>query len=131
MEAFSELAVLGPKMKIGDYPNEVSAGDPFSLFLYVKNHEGRVMHYAIKVKLGNITTLINGDKPMTVPVLLKHEVILLHGANWTKPIILSIAKAGVNYRLVFELWVYDQNIRNFNYHGRWCQLWLNVTKSTS
>lgn len=126
-ESFSELAVLGSEMKIGDYPEEVAAGEAFSLYLYVGNHEGKVMRYAVLVKLGNKTTLVSSEEPMPVPVTSRYEVVLLHGGNWTKPITLSVEEPGVNYRLVFELWAYDEAVLDFGFHGRWCQLWLNVT----
>jgi len=128
VEPFSELGVLGPKMKIGDYPRELIAGEPFSLYLYVGNHEGRVMYYAVLVKLGNGTTSISAEESMDVPVFARHEVVLQDGKNWTRPVTLSIEEPGVNHRLVFELWVYIEGVRDFEYHGRWCQLWLNVTK---
>jgi uncharacterized membrane protein len=129
VEPFSELAILGPEMKIGDYPGEVVAEEAFTLYLHVGNHEGRVLYYAVMIKLGNQTTPVSSEEPMPVPVLSKYEVILLHGGNWTKPITLNVTQPGVNYRLVFELWVYDEAVRSFSYVGHWCQLWLNVTGS--
>lgn len=128
VEPFSELGVLGPKMKIGDYPKEVIAGENFSLYLYVGNHEGKVMYYAVLVKLGNATTLISTEEPLEVAEMARYEIMLLDGKNCTKPFTLSLAEAGVNYRLVFELWAYDEGVHDFEYQRRWCQLWLNATK---
>lgn len=126
-EPFSELAVLGPEMKIADYPKEIVAGEPFKLYLYVRNYEGKVMYYNVRVKLGNSSTQINETEPMNVPVMTRYDVVLLDGDNFTWPVALSIDEPGVNYRLVFEMWVYDEGSDGFRYHGRWCQLWLNVT----
>jgi len=128
VEPFSELGLLGPKMKIGDYPRELIVRESFTLYLYVGNHEGRVMYYAVLVKLGNRTTSISDEEPMDVPVFARYEVVLLDGKNWTRPVTLSVEEPGVNYRLVFELWTYNEGVHDFKYHGRWCQLWLNVTK---
>ena len=127
VEPFSELAVLGPGMKIADYPKEIVAGESFMLYLYVRNYEGKVMYYDVRVKLGNRSTHVNETEPMNVPVMARYEVVLLDGDNFTWPVTLSIDEAGVNYRLVFEMWVYDEGSDGFRYHGRWCQLWLNVT----
>ena len=127
MEPFSELAVLGPEMKIRGYPKEVAAEETFTLHLYVGNHEGKVLYYAVLMKLGNKTTSISGEEPMDAPVLSRYEVVLLHGGNWTRPITLSVEEPGMNYRLVFELWIYDETVHSFRYHARWIQLWLNVT----
>ncbi|MBO3754897.1 MAG: DUF1616 domain-containing protein, partial [Candidatus Brockarchaeota archaeon] len=131
VEPFSELAILGPRMKIADYPREVVAGESFKLYLYVGNHEGRVMYYAVLVKLGNRTTEINETQPMNAPVIARYEVVLQNGGNFTRPITLSIGEPGLNYRLVFELWIYDEVSDGFKYHGRWCQLWLNATPSAA
>lgn len=128
VEPFSELGVLGSEVKIGDYPRELIVKEPFTLYLYVGNREGRVMYYAVLVKLGNKTTSISDEEPMDVPAFARYEVVLLDGKNWTKPVTLSVEEPGVNYRLVFELWTYNEGVRDFEYHGRWCQLWLNVTK---
>ena len=127
-EPFSELGVLGPKMKIGDYPRELIVGEPFTLYLYVGNHEGKVTYYAVLAKLGNGNTSVSAEEPMNVPVFSRYEVVLQDGKNWTRPVTLSIEEPGVNHRLVFELWVYSEDARDFEYHERWCQLWLNVTK---
>jgi len=128
VEPFSELGILGPEAKIGDYPRELIVREPFTLYLYVGNHEGRVMYYAVLVKLGNRTTSISNEEPMDVPVFARYGVVLLDGKNWTRPVTLSVEEPGVNYKLVFELWAYNEGVRDFVYHGRWCQLWLNVTK---
>lgn len=127
-EPFSEFGVLGPEVKIGGYPRELIVEEPFTLYLYVGNHEGRVMYYVVLVKLGNRTTMISDEEPMDIQAFTRYEVVLLTEKNWTRPVTLSIEEPGVNYRLVFELWTYNEGIRDFEYHRRWCQLWLNVTK---
>ena len=34
VEPFSELGLLGPEMKLGDYPREVALGETVDLYLY-------------------------------------------------------------------------------------------------
>ena len=131
VEAFSELAVLGPDMKFGNYPSEVAAGEPFHLYLYVGNHEGKTMYYSVRIKLGDRSTFINETTSMEAPVLAGFERVLMEGENWTRPVSLSIDEAGTGRRLVFELWIYDEASDNFLYHGRWNQIWMNVTQSES
>lgn len=125
VEPFSELGLLGPKMKIGDYPKAVLANDTFKLYLYVGNHEGRVMYYVVLAKLGDRATFINETVPADAPVIATYEVILPHGHNVTVPVELSIPEPKVNARLIFEMWVLDGG--ELKYHGRWVQLWVNVT----
>lgn len=128
-EQFSELGVLGSNMKIADYPTELVAGENFTLYLYVGNHEGHVTYYRILVKLGDNTTQISQDEPSDAELLLTEEVILQDEGNWTAPITLSIDQPGLNQRLIFELWAYNPETHLFEYRFP-CQLWLNVTAPT-
>ncbi|MEM3716165.1 MAG: DUF1616 domain-containing protein [Candidatus Bathyarchaeia archaeon] len=127
-EAFSELGVLGPRMKIGDYPKTVVAGEGFKLYSYVGNHMGKPMYYVVFIKLGNASTPVD---PMPAEPFMRIDLILLHGENRTIPVDIALTEPGVNKRLVFELWIYNSTVRGFTYHGRWCQLWLNVTAPPS
>ena len=34
VEPFSELGILGPNMKLGDYPREILSGENIDLYLY-------------------------------------------------------------------------------------------------
>jgi len=128
VEPFSELGLLGPRAKIGDYPKEVLVGEKFKLYVYVGNHEGRTTYYKLLVKLGNASTFVNSSVPADAPVIKTLEVILVNNATWLYPLVLSINETGINYKLIIEMWVYDPEIDDFKYHGRWVHLWLNVTK---
>lgn len=127
VEPFSEIGLLGPKKKIGDYPREVIVGEPIKLYLYLGNHEGKVMYYVILVKLGNRSTFVNSTIPADAPVIDVYERILAHNETCLIPVILRINRTGINLRLIFEMWIYDENLE-LKYHGRWLQLWINVTK---
>jgi len=127
VEPFSALGLLGPKMKIGDYPKNVLVNQTINLYLFVDNHEGRVMYYVIYAKLGNRSTVINENVSADAPILDAYEVVLPHGENATIPVSLRIMKPYTNARLIFEMWVYDPEDGKLRYHGRWVQLWINVT----
>ena len=127
VEPFSALGVLGPKMKIGDYPREVIVGEPFLLHIYVHNYMGKPMYYFICIKLGNKSTPIDPSPLKPFKVI---ERILDHNETWVFPVKLSINETGINHRLIFELWVYNDTTKNVTYHGIWCQLWINVTGKT-
>jgi len=128
VEPFSEMAVLGPEMKVEGYPKTLDVNESFRLHLYIGNHEGRVVYYKVCVKVGSNSTFINGIVPADVPVATFYEVILASGTNKTLQMELSLQKPMVNGRLIFEMWVLNPKSLEFNYHGNWCQLWLNVTK---
>lgn len=129
VEPFSELGILGPEMKIGDYPRELEVGEDFDLYLYLGNHMGSVEYYRVYVKLGSREVNVSDTEPYEAPVLTSYEAVLMDESNMTMPITLSIPESGVNKRLVFEMHRYSLGEHGFVYHERWNQLWLNVTET--
>jgi uncharacterized membrane protein len=129
VEPFSELGVLGPDMKLGDYPHEVSVGEDFDLFIYVGNHEGSVSYYRVLFKVGDHGLNVSDVEPYGGDVIGQFEQILLDGGNVTRPITVRLPQAGLNKRLVFELQRFDTGSGDFKYEGIWAQLWLNVTEA--
>ena len=127
-EHFSELGVLGPQMRLGDYPKEVKVEQALSLYIYLGNHEGQATYYRIMAKLGDRSMNVTEGQPYPGEVLSEYRHILMDEANYTRPITISLREAGLNRRLVFELQKYDPVGRRFVYDGVWAQLWLNVTK---
>lgn len=128
-EPFSELGLLGPSGKIGDYPREVVAGSPFQLNLYVGNHEGKAMYYKVLVKVGDKSSIINASTPLDSKPIMRISVVLGHNSSRIIPLNITLYKPATNIRLVFEMWVYDESAGAFEYHGRWNQLWMNVTET--
>jgi uncharacterized membrane protein len=128
VEPFSELGVLGPNMKLGDYPREVEAGEDMSLYLYLGNHEGAPTYYQVLAKLGDRAVNVSDSEPYSGPVVSSYRHVLDDEANYTRPILISVDQAGLNRRLVFELHKYDPDEDVFVYDGVWVQLWLNVTE---
>jgi len=127
-EPFSELAILGPNMKIADYPKELLAGERFSLYLYVGNHEGITTYYRVYVKVGNRSSVINENTTLNEAPMAQYDLVLQNNQTWIEHITLQFDKPGTNLRLVFELWTYNQEGKMFAYHKRWLQLWMNVTE---
>lgn len=128
VEPFSELGILGPNMKLGDYPREVAVGENIDLYLYLGNHEGGVEYYRVLVKLGDRGLNVSDTEAYGGALVDAYERVLLDEANHTAPLRLSIEEPGDNRRLVFELHRYDEETRSFAYDGIWVQLWLNVTE---
>jgi len=127
VEPFSEIGVLGPNMMVGDYPRTVSANGTLNLFVYLGNHEGRILYYVVHVKLGDEATLVDDATPADVPVVATYEAILANGQSCTIPV--SITPGGPNghARLIFELWVMGEDGMELEYHGRWLQVWIDIT----
>ncbi len=129
IEPFSEIAILGPNMKLADYPSTVLVNESFRLYLYLGNHEGHVMYYVVYVKLGDNSTFINATVPADAPVIATYEFIVPDGHNITYPIDLSINQPMTRARLIFELWILNEDY-TLKYHERWLQLWLDVISPT-
>lgn len=123
-ETFSELGILGPNMTLGDYPKEVVAGDAVNLYVYVGNQMGRPVHYTVMIKIGDNNTNVN---PAPIEPTMELERIMLQNENWTSPVNIKLTQAGLNQRIIFELWTYNETTNNIDYSQIWGQVWLNVT----
>lgn len=129
-EPFSELGILGPHMKIADYPSSVVAGRNFTLYLYVGNHEGHLEYYNVLVKLGDRNSTINENVSLDSTPIYTFSMMLVNNQTYLQPITLSIPHPGTNIRLVFELWAFNASTDTFTYTGIYNQLWLNVTSAS-
>lgn len=123
-EQFSELGVLGPNMKLGDYPSQIVASETIHLYGYVGNQMGEPMFYTVMVKLGNNDTAIN---PAPITPIQQFSQVIPNNQTWTFPVDITLTKSGVNQRIMFELWIYNQTTNQNQYQNRWGQIWLNVT----
>ena len=103
VEPFSELGILGPNMKLGDYPRYLAVGQLFKLYLYVGNHEGSVEYYRVLAKVGDQSSNVSDTTPLDAPILSSWDFVLPNEANSTRPISLAMPREGFNQRLVFEL----------------------------
>jgi hypothetical protein len=128
VEPFSELGLLGPGGKIGDYPKTVVAGSPFTLNIYVGNHEGKTAYYKVLVKLGDNSSTINETTPLSAEPIMEVRAVLSHNSSQTIPVNITLYEPATRLRLVFEMWIFNETTGAFSYLGRWNQLWLNVTQ---
>lgn len=127
-EQFSELGILGPNMKLGDYPSKVVASQTVSLYGYVGNQMGQPIYYTVQVKLGDNNTQIN---PANLTATQTYGQVLPSNGTWTFPVTLPLSHVGDNQRIIFELWAYNQTLNQNIYQQRWGQIWVNVTAPAS
>jgi uncharacterized membrane protein len=128
-ENFSELGVLGPGQKIAGYPTNVAVGQQFTLYVYVGDHEGQAEYYQVLVKEGNQATVVSNSTAANLPPVLTSSLVLEDNASSIYPVNLSMSTAGLNQRLIFELWMFNSTTASFGYTGLFDQIWLNVTSS--
>ena len=84
-ERFSELYVLGPKHTAEDYPFNVKAGEPYSIYLGIGNNMGSSTYYVARIKFRNATDPCPNATMGTessLPVLYERRVFLQDGATW-------------------------------------------------
>ncbi|MDI9619966.1 MAG: DUF1616 domain-containing protein [Candidatus Nezhaarchaeota archaeon] len=127
VEPFSELGLLGPEGRIGGYPRAVVAGQPFTLNVYVGNHEGKTMYYRVLVKLGDSASTVNETVFLLAEPIAEVRAVLTHNSSRVIPLNITLREPAVRARLIFELWAFNEAAGDFAYHGRWNQLWINVT----
>jgi uncharacterized membrane protein len=126
-EPFSELGVLGPGQVIGGYPTTAVVGQSVLLYTYVGNHEGAVGYYEVLIKAGNQSTQVSNSTSADAPLLLTHSLVLADNSSTVFPVTVSMPTAGLDQRLIFELWLFNSTTSQFAYTGLWNQIFLNVT----
>ena len=126
-ERFSELGILGPTQQIGPYPSTAVVGHPFLLYTYVGNHQGAVTYYEVMVKAGDKGTVVSNSTFAAVPALFTRSVVLADNSSTVFPVTVAMPTAGLNQRLIFELWAFNSTTSQFGYTGLWNDLWINVT----
>jgi uncharacterized membrane protein len=130
-QPFSEVGILGPTGKLGDYPSNMRIGDNYALDLYVGNHEGHSMLYTVYEKLGTRSSVINQTVPLDTAPVASYQVVLPDNASITMPITVRLVNPGQSIRLVFELWTFSTTTETLVYEGSWAQLFVNATVSGS
>ena len=157
VEGFSELYVLGPNRMADGYPFTVKANETHKIFLGVVNHLGSSAYYVLYVKFGDHKERLpdsTSGMPSPLPALYEYRAFLLGRETWEVPLTFSFTRPsknssveslminGLTYNLskmvswdsenqgfLFELWIYDPELRGFRFHNRFASLGLNATVS--
>lgn len=132
--------------------------------LYLYNHMGNTKYIAVRAKLLNSTVVAPNSTlhaPSSAPTFFEVRRVLLDNETWLYPFTWYVLKAtqvensivvksiavndeafqinatavsGRDFRIVFELWVYDESLRDFTFswsssseaQSTWNQVWFNV-----
>ncbi len=125
-ESFSVISILGPNQDASYYVDEVNVGETIDMYILVENHENRAEYYVVKFKLGDVNTEISDNQPASLSTRKTYQKILNDKESWQFPVDVSISERGNDYRLIFELWRYNENTGDTEYTGNWVQVWLDV-----
>lgn len=129
-EPFTALGLLNKDCKMGEYPRTTPNGSYIDLCISVVNYMGKPVYYKVIYKIGDRETLPTNTTPSPVDNLAMWSGILIHGGNATTPVKIPVYVFDPLPRriaLIFELWLYNTQIRNWEYTGRWAHLYINVT----
>jgi hypothetical protein len=133
----------------------------------VQNSMGSVQLVEIRVKLGNQTIHApdESNHPSSAPEIASFDQFLQNNETWNTPFYWSLSGAlvsnnstiitqmqidngtynvnassrdGVNFRIIIELWTFDENLNAFQYgwtagsdhQAAWLQVWFDVTKGS-
>jgi uncharacterized membrane protein len=97
-EHFSEFYILGENRTAEDYPNQITTGLHYPMYIGVGNHEYRNMTYRIETwaSLTEFDNLTNSTTILTMDPLDSTSLVLSHNETVEIPYNLSINKAGYN-----------------------------------
>ncbi|MDG6994646.1 MAG: DUF1616 domain-containing protein [Nitrososphaerota archaeon] len=128
-QPYSEIALLGSNQTLSDYPQNVSVGQNFTLYLHVGNYEGHVIYYRVLAIVANESSVVNQTTTLNIPPITSYDFVLANNQTSLRQATLALNTPGTNVKLVFELWTYSIDQGRFDYHSEWTQLLLNVTRS--
>jgi len=126
-QPFSEVGILGPNGQFSGYPSTMTAGQNYTLNLYVSNQEGHSMMYQVYEKLGSKTSVINQTTPLSSKPVATYGFVLPNNGTEISPITVNIATPGLNIRIVWELWDFVPATNSWEYEGSWAQIFVNAT----
>jgi len=150
-----------------DENSTIKVGTEVHWFIYIYNHMGKSQYVSIRVKILNSTIMTPNSTsctPSEAPTTHEIRRILLENQTWSYPfnwILQNVtkfdnsttinsllingerlqsnirARNGYNFRLVFELWVYDPSSDDLVFGWKsgqepscaWNQIWFNVTST--
>ena len=124
VETFSTLYLLDAERKAESYPEQLVLGvnNTFLSWIGVENFMGRLEYFLVLVKLGNSTSRVD---PCPLEDFKRFEKILLHNERWEFPCLTTVNQTGT-YRMIIELWLFDEKQNDFSYSKRWLSIWFDV-----
>lgn len=160
-EDFLSMAVLGEGKIADNYlvNQSVTVGDSVNWSIYVKNHRDEPAYVSVRVKLLDESVIgpeSEACEPSPAMAVYEERVMLDEAGEWVCPFHWLIKESGENdtiiainsrefkdleisesvrYRLVFELWTFDEKTNRFVFgwvtddlerQCVWNQVWFNI-----
>lgn len=116
------------------YNQSTGLSEKISLYILVGNHYERAKFFEVRLKIGLQSVLINQDVYGTNDTTYFHEAhwkqkVLAVGEQWTpseetefsfqftSDILDKFGTSSTYYKIIFELWEWDNQLNDFNYTG--------------
>jgi uncharacterized membrane protein len=133
-ERFTEFFILGEKQKAADYPDRITVGEQYPLYIGVGNHEYRPVTYTVRTfgVLMVFDNTTNTSRIISMDPLWQQSLTLAHNESETISYNLSVEKSGYN-RIEFLLFNETvpgsdvSTIDTMNASYRDLHLWVNIT----
>jgi len=103
-ERFTEFFILGEQQKAADYPDQITVGEQYPLYIGVGNHEYHPVTYMIRTygMLMEFDNTTNTSRIISMDPLWQYSLTLTHNETAMIPYNLSVEKSGYN-RIEFLL----------------------------
>lgn len=130
-ERFSDFFILGENGKAVDYPDRITPGQDYPMYIGVGNHEFRNVTYTIETWgiLMESNSATNTTRVITMDPLWQRTITLAHNGTTTIPYTLSVEKSGYNrveFLLFNETVPGMRGIDRINASYRDLHLWVTV-----
>jgi uncharacterized membrane protein len=124
-EGYSTIYIRNyPQKTAMDYPEllVINENNTFNMWVGVENHIGKSQSFEVlqKVIKGAIPSY-----PVDAEITASYEKTVENGDIWETPAEVSINEPG-SYSVIFELWVYDDDVGAFTFSYNYCVLNLEV-----
>lgn len=130
-EPFTALGILNEECRIGDYPSKVYPNEWLQLCLFLYNHKTYPILARVKYKIGTNDTLPSNTTASPLSEVAIYDFLLGVKENVTQIInvpILIDSENKTRVALIFELWIFDIEKREWVYTGIWNHLYVDVVK---
>jgi len=97
-ERFTEFFILGEKQKVADYPDQISIGQNYPLYIGVGNHEYQNVTYTVETwgMFTDFDNVTNTSRIMVMDLNERQSLTLAHNETLVIPYTLSLNKTGYN-----------------------------------
>ncbi|MDK6027924.1 hypothetical protein QPL79_00900 [Ignisphaera sp. 4213-co] len=131
-EPFVALSILNQDCKLGDYPRIVYPGMNLTLCIYVYNHKPYPILAQVRYKIGDASSLPSNTSPSFAQTIRIYQFVVNIENNVTRKVSIPItitSSQNKNATLIFELWIFDVDKRDWVYTGIWNSLHVQVVRA--